>query len=91
MRIFLSQTQAGAPIPTELQQLLALLSKLGEIPLGLHVGRNPWKEPPEAVVEKGMAAVSEYFVDLFKEGVAPVPRRMIKVVLVGQEGAGKTR
>ena len=89
MRIFLSQTQAGAPIPTELQQLLALLSKLGEPPL--RANSNPWKEPPEAVVEKGMAAVSEYFVDLFKEGVAPVPRRMIKVVLVGQEGAGKTR
>ena len=89
MRIFLSQTQAGAPIPTELQQLLALLSKLGEI--SLLVYDNPWKEPPEAVVEKGMAAVSEYFVDLFKEGIAPVPRRMIKVVLVGQEGAGKTR
>lgn len=57
----------------------------------LRIDNNPWKEPPEAVVKKGMPAVREYFVDLFADGVTPVSRSMIKVVLVGQEGAGKTR
>jgi len=57
---------------------------------GLELGGNPWKEPPEAVVMKGMQAASEYFADLFAEGVTD-RRNMIKVVLVGQEGAGKTR
>lgn len=56
----------------------------------LAISRNPWKEPPEAVVKKGMPAVLGYFADLFAEGVT-VRRNMIKVVLVGQEGAGKTR
>lgn len=51
---------------------------------------NPWEEPPEAVVEEGMRAVSAYFDDLFQEGIA-FRRSMIKVVLVGQGGAGKTR
>lgn len=71
--------------------MLAFLSNLEERQSGLRIDGNPWKEPPEAVVKKGMSAVSKYFADLFAEGVAPVPRRMIKVVLVGQEGAGKTR
>eukprot|EP00752_Nemacystus_decipiens_P008335 g7449.t1 len=76
---------AGVSIPKQLGELLALLLKVN-----LKMGGNPWKEPPEAVVEKGMPAVWEYFADLFAEGVAHVPRTMIKVVLVGQEGAGKT-
>lgn len=51
---------------------------------------NPWSEPPEAVVKSGMAAVITYFDDLYS---APcrVQRNSVKVVLVGQEGAGKTR
>lgn len=64
-----------------------MLSKLGS---HLKIGDNPWEEPPEAVVNKGMPAVSEYFADLFAEG-ATIRRSMIKVVLVGQEGSGKTR
>lgn len=56
----------------------------------LHVLNNPWEEPPEAVVRMGVPAVSEYFTDLFAEGTS-IRRRMIKLVLVGQEGAGKTR
>lgn len=86
--------KAGVPIPKQLGKLLVFLSKIYEKHGKLRVREiedNPWKEPPEAVVKKGMPAVWEYFVDLFAEGVAPVPRRMIKVVLVGQEGAGKTR
>ena len=96
LRAFLSYTEAGVSIPEQLGKLLALLAKLEGTGLWfgdnkLHISNNPWKEPPEAVVEKGMPAVREYFVDLFAEGVAPVPRCMIKVILVGQEGAGKTR
>jgi len=74
------------PIPKKLGELLSFFSKLKERALD----RNPWKEPPEAVVEKGMPAVWDYFVDVFGEGVT-VRRTMIKAVLVGQEGAGKTR
>lgn len=79
----------GVSLPKQLAELLSLLSRMEEHPgLGLH--DNPWEEPPEAVVKKGMTAVSQYFADLFAEG-AMIRRNMIKVVLVGQEGAGKTR
>lgn len=93
MRISYLSAKAGVCIPGQLRKLLALFSKVeqGQGYPRLRIDNNPWEEPPEAVVKKGMAAVSEYFADLFQEGVAPVPRRMIKVVLVGQEGAGKTR
>ena len=84
----MSVAKAGVSIPKQLGDLLTVLSNLRWPP---HLDGNPWKEPPEAVVKKGMPAVSEYFADLFAEGVAHVPRSMIKVVLVGQEGAGKTR
>lgn len=84
---FVFYAEAGVSIPKQLGRLLAVLSMLESV----RISGNPCKEPPEAVVKKGMPAVSEYFVDLFAEGVAPVPRVMIKVVLVGQEGAGKTR
>eukprot|EP00752_Nemacystus_decipiens_P012981 g11487.t1 len=88
------QGYAGVSVPKQLGELLALLSRLFEKRhIRSHhvtISNNPWKEPPEAVVKNGMPAVSRYFVDLFAEGAAPVPRRMIKVVLVGQGGAGKT-
>ncbi|CAM9180095.1 unnamed protein product, partial [Ectocarpus fasciculatus] len=76
---------AGTSLPKQLEALLATLSQLR-----LHVDANPWQEPPDAVVSKGVPAVREYFTDLFAEGIAAVGRTMIKVVLVGQEGAGKT-
>ena len=82
--------KAGVSVPARLGGLLDWLSRLDHRH-GAQLGGNPWKEPPEAVVKEGMEAVSVYFADLFKEGVAPVSRKMIKVVLVGQEGAGKTR
>ncbi|CAM9344602.1 unnamed protein product, partial [Ectocarpus sp. 12 AP-2014] len=82
----MQRQSAGALFPKQLDELLASLSKLSR----LVVDRNPWQEPPEAVVERGIPAVREYFTDIFAEGVAPVSRNMIKVVLVGQGGAGKT-
>lgn len=51
---------------------------------------NPWAEPPEAVVKNGMTAVMSYYDDLYSEACI-VRRNSVKVVLVGQEGAGKTR
>ena len=86
----MSVAKADVSIPKQLGELLALLSRLDHMHGALLDG-NPWKEPPEAVVKEGVEAVSVYFADLFKEGVAPVSRKIIKVVLVGQEGAGKTR
>lgn len=84
-------TKAGGSIPEQLDGLLALFHKLEQTAEHrLFLNGNPWKEPPEAIVKKGMTVASEYFIDLFKEGVS-VRRNMIKVVLVGQEGAGKTR
>ena len=54
------------------------------------LGQNPWAEPPEAIVNKGWAAVTAYFEDLYSSGVK-IRRNAVKIVLVGQEGAGKTR
>ncbi|CAN0368514.1 unnamed protein product, partial [Laminaria digitata] len=56
--------------------------------LGLY--GNPWAEPPEAVVNSGIAAVMRYF-DALYSSPCRVRRNSVKVVLVGQEGAGKTR
>ncbi|CAM9463484.1 unnamed protein product [Scytosiphon promiscuus] len=79
---------AGASVPKQLKKLLAWLLAL-ERRYKLYIGNNPWKEPPEAVVRKGVPAASGYFADLYAGGTV-VRLNMIKVVLVGQEGAGKT-
>lgn len=55
---------------------------------------NPWVMPPEAVVEKGLEAVRKYLQDVqtAKEAGADVTSlKLLKVVLVGSSGAGKTR
>lgn len=51
---------------------------------------NPWVEPPEVVMQDGLPAVTKYFGALFAEG-STVQRTNVKVVIVGQDGAGKTR
>lgn len=86
MRYSWSYTAAGFSLPKKLEELLTWLSEISTV----QIFGNPWEEPPEAVMNKGMRAVSQYFTDVFAEGVT-VRRSMIKVVLVGQEGAGKTR
>lgn len=50
---------------------------------------NQFVEPPEAVVEKGIEAIRGYFIDLYAQGSKV--NRHIKAVIIGQEGAGKTR
>ena len=87
----LSMRSAGGAVPDGLSRLLELLRKVEEKKDGFfHLNRNPWAEPPEAVVMSGMTAVLTYF-DALYSAPCSVRRNSVKVVLVGQEGAGKTR
>lgn len=58
------------------------------VPLSL--GNDPWAEPPEPIVARGAKSIRGYFKDLYSEPCR-IQRSSVKVVLVGQEGAGKTR
>ncbi|CAN0418899.1 unnamed protein product, partial [Laminaria digitata] len=73
----------------QLSRLLELLRKVEE-KRQLALDGDPWAEPPEAVVNSGIAAVIGYFGALYSSPCR-VRRNSVKVVLVGQEGAGKTR
>ena len=82
---------AGGAVPDGLSRLLELLRKVEEKEDDfVNLNRNPWAEPPEAVVKSGMTAVLAYFDDLYSAPCS-ARRNSVKVVLVGQEGAGKTR
>lgn len=50
---------------------------------------NPFSQPPEAIVRHGMEAVKEYCKDLRHDHIAEC--RDLKVVIIGEAGAGKTR
>lgn len=76
----------GRPIPSQLGRLLDWLDGLKY----LSVDDNPWAEPPEPVVKKGRKPIRGYFEDLYSEPCR-IQRNGVKIVLVGQEGAGKTR
>ncbi|CAB1115508.1 unnamed protein product [Ectocarpus sp. CCAP 1310/34] len=54
----------------------------------LSLNPNPWAEPPESIVAKGPKSIRRYFEDLYAEHCR-IGRRSVKLVLVGQEGAGK--
>lgn len=56
----------------------------------LQLAPNPFREPPGVVVEKGVKAVESYLRDRLAHGVT-VEHRQLKAVIVGQQGAGKTR
>lgn len=73
-------------MPSQLCQLLDVLDGCR----GLDLGDNPWVEPPESIVREGMQNTREYFQDLYAESYR-VQRNSVKIILVGQEGAGKTR
>lgn len=85
-------------MPSQLCRLLDLLDSCeagrqrGRF-IGPHVSlnSNPWGEPPESIVAKGRNSVRGYFEDLFADHCRIKRRGGVKVVLVGQEGAGKTR
>lgn len=51
---------------------------------------SAFREPPEAVASQGMAAVRDYFHEVFKERHIS-ERRDLKAVIIGESGAGKTR
>jgi len=74
-------------IPRELDDILSFVEGLRSF----WCGSNPWMEPPAAVLgESGnIPAVRSYFEDLYRE--EQIVSRSLKVVLVGREGAGKTR
>lgn len=76
----------GKGLPKPLSELLAWLLEVEDV----FLAPNPSYEPPEAIVEQGVAAITNYFQDLFADGFR-VERRDVKAVIVGQEGAGKTR
>eukprot|EP00752_Nemacystus_decipiens_P001249 g1247.t2 len=77
---------SGGPVPSQLRRLLDVFDGAVD---GLLLHSNPWAEPPESIVVKGAKYIREYFEDLFSEPCR-IQRDCIKVVLVGQEGAGKT-
>ena len=55
---------------------------------------NPWKMPPEAVVEQGLEAIKIFLRDVQKaseSGAQVRSLKLLKVVLVGAASAGKTR
>ncbi|CAM9860742.1 unnamed protein product [Ectocarpus sp. 12 AP-2014] len=84
---------SGGPMPSQLCRLLDMLdsveAKVTGIGPGLSLSDNPWAEQPESIVAKGLKSVRGYFEDLYAEHCR-IKRRGVKVVLVGQEGAGKT-
>lgn len=75
----------GTSLPSQLRRLLNVFDRCG----ALHLDNNPWVEPPESIVRKGRKHIRGYFQDLYVE-----PGRIrssVKIIIVGQEGAGKTR
>ncbi|CAN0218727.1 unnamed protein product, partial [Scytosiphon promiscuus] len=84
---------AGGQVPSQLDQLLDVLDRTSEgnksRRSGLNLQRNPWAEPPESIVKKGPKAIRGYFQDLYTDSCR-VKRNSVKIILVGQEGAGKS-
>eukprot|EP00752_Nemacystus_decipiens_P012229 g10841.t1 len=76
--------ESGGTVPSQLLRLLDVFDRSD-----LELYNNPWTEPPESIVFKGAKRIRGYFEDLFSEPCR-IQRNSVKVVLVGQEGAGKT-
>ncbi|CAM9320287.1 unnamed protein product [Scytosiphon promiscuus] len=87
-----ASTSAGGLVPRQLRRLLDVLAQADRKGV-LDLKENPWVEPPESVVFRDyrvdVKAVKGYFEDLYAEP-SRVHRNSVKIVLVGQEGAGKT-
>ncbi|CBJ26199.1 LRR-GTPase of the ROCO family [Ectocarpus siliculosus] len=77
----------GGQLPSQLCRLLDVLDRATGGILGLD--DNPWAEPPASIVSKGPTSIRGYFEDLYVES-SRVQRNSVKIILVGQEGAGKT-
>jgi len=70
--------------------LMILPKEIGDIAgaVKLEVHGNPLKEPPVEIANKGIKAIKEYFDSLEKEKKQAINE--VKVLLVGDGGAGKT-
>ena len=66
-------------LPAEITQLVNLTT--------LYLEKNPLKSPPPEIAERGVQAIFEYFKSLEAE---KQPLNEVKVLLVGDGGAGKT-
>lgn len=76
----------------DVDDALRMVNSFDEFNISLH--NNPWRMPPEAVVEQGIPAVKKYLLDvqLAKAvGGDVMSLQLLKLVLVGSSGAGKTR
>ncbi|CAN0148410.1 unnamed protein product [Ectocarpus sp. 6 AP-2014] len=78
------ESMSGGAMPSQLCRLLDVLDRVS-----WRRGGNPWTEPPESIVAKGPESIRAYFDDLYADPCR-IKRSSVKVVLVGQEGAGKT-
>ncbi|CBJ26200.1 LRR-GTPase of the ROCO family [Ectocarpus siliculosus] len=83
-----SHSMQGGSFPRQLCRLLDVLDR-AEREVDLNLDDNPWAEPPESIVAKGAKNIRGYFEDLYAEPCR-VQRSSVKIILVGQEGAGKT-
>ncbi|CAM9385672.1 unnamed protein product, partial [Ectocarpus fasciculatus] len=81
-----AHSKSGGRIPSQLCRLLDVFDDL----TFLSLGDNPWAEPPESIVDRGAKGIRGYFEDLYADA-CQIQRNSIKIILVGQEGAGKTR
>ncbi|CAN0400743.1 unnamed protein product, partial [Ectocarpus sp. 12 AP-2014] len=80
-----ANSKSGGAVPRHLRRLLDVLDRCND----LNLDANPWTEPPESVVIKGATGIRGYFEDLYAEACR-IQRNSVKIILVGQEGAGKT-
>ncbi|CAN0131978.1 unnamed protein product, partial [Ectocarpus sp. 4 AP-2014] len=80
-----ANSKSGGAVPRHLRRLVDVLDRCH----GLHLGGNPWTEPPESIVIKGATGIRGYFEDLYAEPCR-IQRNRVKIILVGQGGAGKT-
>ncbi|CBJ25495.1 LRR-GTPase of the ROCO family [Ectocarpus siliculosus] len=77
------------------EQALQFVARLGQLASGqnLRLQDNPWVMPPEGIVNEGLPAVEKYLRDVreAEEAGAEVKTlNVLKVVLIGSPGAGKT-
>ena len=75
----------GGQVPGRLRRLLDVLDGCA-----FTLWDNVWAEPPESIVDKGTKSIRGYFEDLYSEPCR-IQHNSVKIILVGQEGAGKTR
>ncbi|CAN0181886.1 unnamed protein product [Ectocarpus sp. 12 AP-2014] len=84
-----ARSMPGGQLPGKLCRLLGVLDHARASGTFPGLGGNPWAEPPESIVERGPASIRSYFNDLYADPCW-VQRSSIKIVLLGQGGAGKT-